>query len=31
MVDVVCLGQYTADVVVDPVTSIPEKGKAVLV
>ncbi|UCD53238.1 MAG: carbohydrate kinase family protein [Phycisphaerales bacterium] len=31
MVDVVCLGQYTADVVVDPVTSMPEKGKAVFV
>jgi len=31
MIEVVCLGQYTADVVVDPVTSLPDKGKAVFV
>lgn len=31
MPDVVCLGQFTADVVVRPVSSLPEKGKAILV
>ena len=31
MPDVVCLGQFTADVVVTPVASLPEKGKAIFV
>jgi len=31
MSDVVCLGQFTADVVVTPVKSLPEKGKAIFV
>ena len=31
MSDVVCLGQFTADVVVTPVESLPEKGKAIFV
>jgi sugar/nucleoside kinase (ribokinase family) len=31
MPDVVCLGQFTADVVVTPVSSLPEKGKAAFV
>ena len=31
MADIVCLGQFTADVVVSPVRTFPEKGKAVLV
>jgi len=31
MPDVVCLGQFTADVVVTPVSSLPEKGKAIFV
>jgi sugar/nucleoside kinase (ribokinase family) len=31
MADVVCLGQITADVVVTPVQSLPEKGKAIFV
>lgn len=31
MPDVVCLGQFTADVVVRPVESYPEEGKAVFV
>jgi sugar/nucleoside kinase (ribokinase family) len=31
MPDVVCLGQFTADVVVTPVEHLPEKGKAVFV
>ncbi|NQT83769.1 sugar kinase [bacterium] len=31
MSDVVCLGQFTADVVVTPVVSMPEKGKAIFV
>jgi len=31
MSDVVCLGQFTADVVVTPVNSLPEKGKAIFV
>lgn len=31
MSEVVCLGQFTADVVVTPVTGLPEQGKAVLV
>jgi sugar/nucleoside kinase (ribokinase family) len=31
MPDVVCLGQFTADVVVTPVERLPEKGKAIFV
>lgn len=31
MPDVVCLGQFTADVVVTPVNSLPEKGKTIFV
>lgn len=31
MADIVCLGQFTADVVVTPVQFLPEKGKAVFV
>jgi len=31
MPDVVCLGQFTADVVVNPVECLPEKGKAIFV
>ncbi|UCG49077.1 MAG: sugar kinase [Phycisphaerales bacterium] len=31
MPDVVCLGQFTADVVVAPISSLPRKGKAILV
>jgi len=31
MPDIVCLGQFTADVVVAPVSSLPEKGKATFV
>ncbi|MHC4556038.1 MAG: carbohydrate kinase family protein [Planctomycetota bacterium] len=31
MPDVVCLGQFTADVVVTPVSSLPDKGKAIFV
>ncbi len=31
MPDVVCLGQFTADVVIKPVESVPEKGKAAFV
>lgn len=31
MSDVVCLGQFTADVVVTPVESLPKKGKAIFV
>ena len=31
MPDIVCLGQFTADVVVAPVNSLPEKGKAIFV
>ena len=31
MADVVCLGQFTADVVVSHVDSLPEKGKAIFV
>ncbi|MHC4328889.1 MAG: carbohydrate kinase family protein, partial [Planctomycetota bacterium] len=31
MSDIVCLGQFTADVVVAPVSSLPSKGKATLV
>jgi sugar/nucleoside kinase (ribokinase family) len=31
MADIVCLGQFTADVIVAPVCEYPEKGKAVFV
>jgi sugar/nucleoside kinase (ribokinase family) len=31
MPDIVCLGQFTADVVVTPVSSLPKKGKAIFV
>jgi sugar/nucleoside kinase (ribokinase family) len=31
MPDIVCLGQFTTDVVVAPVNSLPSKGKAILV
>lgn len=31
MADVVCLGQFTADSVVSPVETLPEKGKAIFV
>lgn len=31
MVDIVCLGQFTADVVVTPVERLPDKGKALFV
>lgn len=31
MPDIVCLGQFTADVVASPVSSLPEKGKAIFV
>jgi sugar/nucleoside kinase (ribokinase family) len=31
MPDIVCLGQFTADVVVTPVSALPEKGKAIFV
>ena len=31
MADVICLGQFTADVVVSPVNSFPDKGRTILV
>ena len=31
MPDIICLGQFTTDVVVAPVSSLPGEGKAILV